>query len=1001
MDLPMRAILHARLYTARIEGASGFAPHGRTSSPMAPQLYQYKLVSLKQGSETVEQYLDRFECALTRLNLPIQHALSIFLTNLNPHLAFHVQQFNVTTVSEAARIAKLHDFAIQQTPAKVSRPPFNPYSKQPSQFHKSPNSAALLPTPEQPKPPATSFKAVVPFKQNSDRPPRRFSYTEMQERRTKGLCMFCDDVYTPEHGLKHKKSHIYIMEGEEDASSDSEEPDHGVEGGTAEDANDTTPTISVNALNGAATFNCMRVVGQYAKRRLYILIDPGSTHNFIDLAVAKELGCKLEQVRPMSVTAANGNNMLSSYCCRDFSWRLQGYEFRTEVRTLPLDCCDLVLGVQWLSTLGPIWWDFSNLRMEFSLLGVKHVLRGSVKSGCKVITGGSLNKLLVQEPQVLFLQVREITDIADSADFEPAALFSHISATAVSAPPDLQRLLDRYDDLFAAPSELPPFRAGFDHRIPLQSVHAWSSYLTHRPFLIRTDQKSLKYLLEQKVSTPFQHLWLSKLMGYTFEIHYKQGKENVAADALSRVTGSQLLAIFMSHACPDLFDKIQLLWQSDANLKKLISDLQEDPALHPSYSYSNNELRHRNKLVVGNDPAVKTSIFQWLHDSVVGGHSGRDATLQHIKSLFFWPCMTTEVQTYVRNCTICQKNNLDFIEGLPPSFCKHCILVVVDRLSKNAHFLALSHPYTALDVAQTYLDNVFKLHGMPHSLISDRDPTFLSEVWKELFRVHGVDLRFSSAYHPQSDGQTEVTNKTLETYLRCMTADAPHTWSRWLPLAEWWYNTTFHSSARSTPYEILYGQPPPLHLPYLPGESSLAVVDRSLRKREELLELLKFRLHRAQNRQKQADDARRSAREFQVGDHVYLKLQPYRQQSLKNRKIPHKLSPRFYGPFLVTDRVGSVAYKLQLPATAAIHNVFHVSQLKLCPNPSSSTSDLPQFLLDVGTTKEPEAILERKMVNRQNKAATKVLVHWKGETPDMATWEFYADFIAKYPAFHP
>ncbi|KAL8158750.1 hypothetical protein V2J09_000287 [Rumex salicifolius] len=261
-------------------------------------------------------------------------------------------------------------------------------------------------------------------------------------------------------------------------------------------------------------------------------------------------------------------------------------------------------------------------------------------------------------------------------------------------------------------------------------------------------------------------------MGYTFEIHYKQGKENVAADALSRVTGSQLLAISISHACPDLFDKIQLLWQSDANLKKLISDLQVDPALHPSYSYSNNELRHRNKLVVGNDPAVKTSIFQWLHDSSVGGHSGRDATLQRIKSLFFWPRMTTEVQTYVRNCTICQKNkydlaakpgllqplpipvgvwesvSLDFIEGLPPSFGKHCILVVVDRLSKNAHFLALSHPYTALDVAQTYLDNVFKLHGMPHSLISDRDPTFLSEVWKELFRVHGVDLHFSSAYHP-------------------------------------------------------------------------------------------------------------------------------------------------------------------------------------------------------------------------------------------------------------
>lgn len=196
--------------------------------------------------------------------------------------------------------------------------------------------------------------------------------------------------------------------------------------------------------------------------------------------------------------------------------------------------------------------------------------------------------------------------------------------------------------------------------------------------------------------------------------------------------------------------------------------------------------------------------------------------------------MSLEVQNYVRNCDVCQKNkyenvakpgllnplpvphgvwesvSLDFIEGLPQSAGKHCILVVIDKLSKQAHFIALSHPYTAIEVAQSYLDNVFKLHGLPKDIIGDRDPTFLSEVWKELFRVHGVDLRYSTAYHPQTDWQTEVTNKTLETYLRCMTAEAPHTWSKWLPLAEWWYNTTFHSSIKSTPFEIVYGQPPPI-----------------------------------------------------------------------------------------------------------------------------------------------------------------------------------------------
>lgn len=290
---------------------------------------------------------------------------------------------------------------------------------------------------------------------------------------------------------------------------------------------------------------------------------------------------------------------------------------------------------------------------------------------------------------------------------------------------------------------------------------------------------------------------------------------------------------------------------------------------------------------------------------------------------------------------------------------------------------------------------------MPKDITSDRDPTFLSDVWQELFRVHGVDLNFSTAYHPQTDGQTEITNKTLETYLRCMTADAPHTWSKWLPLAEWWYNTTFHSAIKSTPYEIVYGQPPPTHLPYLPGESSSVALDRSLQKREELIALMKFHLMRAQNRMKQYADTRRSDRDFKLGDFVYLKLQPYRQHSLKGKKVPHKLSPRFYGPFRVIDKIGSAAYKLDLPREAAIHNVFHVSQLKLCPNPPAVAPVLPQYLVDVGNAKEPEAVLETKMVRHQNKAVTKVLVQWKGSTPEQATWEYYKDFISKYPQFHP
>ncbi|CAL9238184.1 unnamed protein product, partial [Arabidopsis halleri] len=1134
-----------------------------------------ELVNIKQANNSVEVYLDQFECAMTKMSLPMPHALSIFLTNMNPHLALQARQFKVTTLTEAARIAKLHESALQHTSTKQSRNPFIPYHKPNTQpTYKNPStSTAILPTPKQPETPRTQPYKPKPL-------PRKFSYEEMQERRNKGLCMFCDEPYTPGHHLKHRKAQIYVLEADDNVVDEEEYLVEEVSvDETAATLEEKPPTISINALNGSSTFNCMRLVGQYGKRKLYVFVDPGSTHNFIDVKLARDLGCKLEQIKTMIVTAASGD-LQTTHKCSNFTWRMQSYTFTTEIRTLPLDFCDLVLGVQWLITLGPILWDFLKLTMEFNLKGVKHMLRGVTRFNNKMVKGGSLNKLLMQEPQIALLQVREINETSPA--LEPAALFSHISAsdTTVENDPSLQSLLHSHANLFAEPQGLQPFRDGFDHKIPLvtgsnpvslrpyrysslqkdvidkmvqemlglmnhifqditrkfllvffddilvysasweehlqhleivfsilrhqqlylklskctfgatrieylghfisfegvstdpskvqaikqwptptsqkqlrsflglanyyrrfiqgysiiakplsnllkkdgftwddsatdafqtlktalsstpvlalpnfdkrfvvetdasntgigavlmqdnhpicfisralgprhqslsvyekelmavvHAVQSWNAYLAHREFTIKTDQRSLKYLLDQKVTTPFQHMWLSKLMGYTFIIEYKQGKENVAADALSRVTGSQLLHITLSQAHQGFYNSLQMLWQTDPHLKKVISDIQGNKNSNPKFSFINGELRHRGKLVVGNDKEVKLHILKWLHDSAIGGHSGRDKTLHRVKSLFYWPKMSLEVQNYVRNCSVCQKNkndlaakpgllqplaipagiwqsiSLDFIEGLPPSTGKHCILVVVDRLSKQAHFIALSHPYTALDVAQAFLDHIYKLHGMPQNIISDRDPTFLSEVWTELFRVNGVDLRFSTAYHPQTDGQTEATNKTLETYLRCMTSDAPSTWSKWLPLAEWWYNTTFHSAIKSTPFEIIYGQPPPLHLPYLPGESSSKVIDRSLQKREELITMLKFHMLRAQNRMKQSADSHRSSREFKIGDYVYLKLQPYRQHSMKNLKVPHKLSPRFYGPFCVKDRVGKVAYKLSLPPGSAI-----------------------------------------------------------------------------------
>lgn len=175
-------------------------------------------------------------------------------------------------------------------------------------------------------------------------------------------------------------------------------------------------------------------------------------------------------------------------------------------------------------------------------------------------------------------------------------------------------------------------------------------------------------------------------------------------------------------------------------------------------------------------------------------------TVQRLKSLFYWKGIPKDIQAYIRDCTVCQRCNydtaappgllqplpipegiwmdvsMDFIDGLPLSDGKSVILVVVDRLSKAAHFIALKHLYSAISVARAFLDNIFKLHGMPRSIVSDRDVVFTSEVWQELFKLQGCTLNLSTAYHPQSNGQTEMVNRCLETYLRCMTSDKPKLW---------------------------------------------------------------------------------------------------------------------------------------------------------------------------------------------------------------------------------
>jgi hypothetical protein len=246
---------------------------------------------------------------------------------------------------------------------------------------------------------------------------------------------------------------------------------------------------------------------------------------------------------------------------------------------------------------------------------------------------------------------------------------------------------------------------------------------------------------------------------------------------------------------------------------------------------------------------------------------------------------------------------------------------VVDQFSKGAHFSALPTTYAAHKVAQLFLDIICKHHGMPRSLVSDRDPVFISKFWCELFKLSDTQLRMSTTYHPETDGQTEVLNRSLEQYLCAFLHHKPSLWFTYLPLVELSYNTTKHSATGYSPFHVVYGKDPVSIPQYVLGNSPIQAVDSMLAEREAFLQLLYRKLLKVQSNMKAIADKKRRPMDFNVGYFVYLKLRPYRQRSITLTSY-NKLTKRYYGPYKVLQKIGPVAYKLDLPRTSKIHPVF-------------------------------------------------------------------------------
>ncbi|KAD6796699.1 hypothetical protein E3N88_07595 [Mikania micrantha] len=340
-----------------------------------------------------------------------------------------------------------------------------------------------------------------------------------------------------------------------------------------------------------------------------------------------------------------------------------------------------------------------------------------------------------------------------------------------------------------------------------------------------------------------------------------------------------------------------------------------------------------------------------------------------------------------------------FITKLPRTAKQHdSIWVIVDRLTKSAHFLPIRETYSSEKLSKLFVKEIVARHGVPLSIVSDRDTRFTSRFWKIFHEQMGMRLCLSTAYHPQTDGQTERTIQTLEDMLRACVIDFGGNWDDHLPLVEFSYNNSYHASIGMPPYEMLYGRR--CRTPLCWGE--VGQKDMGSKPDVELmankLAQVRARLKASQDRLKSYADKRRRPIEFNVGDRVLLKVSPWK--GLIRFRKRGKLSPRYIGWFKILARIGKVAYRLELPdELSSIHPTFHVSHLRKCLVDETSHVLYDEIEIDdkLNYVEEPVVILDRDEKRLRNKTIKMVKVQWKHRKGSEATWETEEEMRTCYP----
>ena len=603
----------------------------------------------------------------------------------------------------------------------------------------------------------------------------------------------------------------------------------------------------------------------------------------------------------------------------------------------------------------------------------------------------------------------------------------------------------------------------------IRCFEAWKPELegTENPVQVLTDHKALEYFMTTKKLTRRQARWAEMLSEFNFEIVYRPGKQNDKADALTRrpndkpeddkddrLQRQHQIILTPNRVDPKLRRGITLnCLEETRSLAEIVKEANISDqsgkdirqALQEGKTKCNDQdirefkevdgiLHWSNKMWIPNNEVLKAKLIKEIHDQPSSGHPGIHKTIELFKRNYQWPQMRRDIRRYIRNCHICHRAKIprhryqgflrplpipnqpwkdiamDFVVGLPVSSGFNAILMVIDRLSKLRHYIPCTteeEGTSAKALALLFLQYVWKHHGLPDTIVSDRGTQFVSKFWTALCEILDIKAKLSTAFHPQTDGQSEIANQEMERYLRTYVNYQQNDWAKWLPIAEFAANANVSESIKMTPFFANLGYEPRMSFDQVKTKPENTRDRLEIGKARDIGDTLKkiweFARHAMKESQwKQVEYAnmhRQEGPEVKVGDKVWLST-----RNIKTTRPSKKLDHKNIGPYSVL-RVDDVSYKLDLPPSMGIHPVFHKNLLELVSNDpleGQIPEPSPPVIIDNEEEYEVTDILDaRKFRNRiQFKAA------WKNCDPDN-TWynadgfensaEIVEDFYRRYP----